>query len=42
MARAAGRKTTSKKTSTSDEQKYLCPYCLQEKKKSEFYMSSDP
>ena len=42
MARAAGRKTTSKKTSASDEQKYLCPYCLQEKKKSEFYMSSDP
>ena len=42
MARAAGRKTTSKKTSTSDEQKYLCPYCLKEKKKSEFYMSSDP
>ena len=42
MARAAGRKTTSKKTSTSDEQKYLCPYCLQEKKKSEFYVSTDP
>lgn len=42
MARAAGRKTTSKKTSASDEQKYLCPYCLHEKKKSEFYMSSDP
>ena len=42
MARAAGRKTTSKKTSTSDEQKYLCPYCLKEKKKSEFYVSTDP
>lgn len=43
MARAAGRKTTStKKTSVADEKKYLCPYCLKEKKKSEFYMSSDP
>lgn len=43
MARAAGRKTTStKKTSAADEKKYLCPYCLKEKKKSEFYMSSDP
>ena len=42
MARAAGRKTTSKKTSTVDDKKYLCPFCLKEKKKSEFYMSSDP
>ena len=41
MARAAGKKTTTKKTST-DEKKYLCPYCLKEKKKSEFYMNSDP
>ena len=43
MARSAGKKTTStKKTTVSDEQKYLCPYCNKEKKKSEFYMSSDP
>ena len=43
MARAAGRKTTStKKTSAADEKKYLCPYCLKEKKKSEFYVSTDP
>lgn len=41
MARSAGKKTTSTK-STSDEQKYLCHYCLKEKKKSDFYMSSDP
>ena len=42
MARAAGRKTTSRKTSTADDKKYLCPFCLKEKKKSEFYTSSDP
>lgn len=43
MARSAGKKTTStKKTTVSDEKKYLCPYCNTEKKKSEFYMSSDP
>lgn len=41
MARSAGKKTTTKKT-TTDEKKYLCPYCLKEKKKSEFYMNSDP
>lgn len=40
-ARSAGKKTTSKK-STDTEKKYLCPYCLKEKKKSEFYVSSDP
>ena len=43
MARSAGKKTTStKKTTVVDEKKYLCPYCNKEKKKSEFYMSSDP
>ena len=41
MARSAGKKTTSKKTA-ADEKKYLCPYCMREKKKTEFYMSSDP
>lgn len=41
MARSAGKKTTSKKTA-ADEKKYLCPYCMKEKKKSEFYMSTDP
>lgn len=43
-ARSAGRKTTTPKkiTATTDEKKYLCPYCNKEKKKSEFYMSSDP
>ena len=41
-ARSAGRKAPAKKTTAADEKKYLCPYCLKEKKKSEFYMSSDP
>ena len=41
MARSAGKKTTTKKTAV-DEQKYLCHHCLQEKKKSEFYVSTDP
>jgi hypothetical protein len=40
-ARSAGKKTTSKKTAT-DDKKYLCPYCMKEKKKTEFYMSTDP
>ena len=43
MARAAGRKTTSTKKNTSaDDRKYLCPYCLKEKKKGEFYVCTDP
>ena len=40
-ARNAGRKVAAKKTA-ADEKKYLCPYCLKEKKKSEFYVSTDP
>ena len=40
-ARNAGRKTPSKK-STADEKKYLCPYCMKEKKKGEFYVCTDP
>lgn len=42
MARSAGRKTTTPKKTTTDEKKYLCPYCLKEKKKSEFYVCTDP
>lgn len=41
MARAAGRKPAVKKN-PDDDRLYLCPYCLKEKKKSEFYMSTDP
>lgn len=42
MARSAGRKTTTTKKTAADDKKYLCPYCLKEKKKSEFYVSTDP
>lgn len=42
MARSAGKKATSTKKTTVDEKKYLCPYCNKEKKKADFYMSSDP
>ena len=42
MARSAGKKTTSTKKTVADDRKYLCPYCNKEKKKTEFYMSSDP
>ena len=42
MARSAGKKTTSNKKTVADDKKYLCPYCLKEKKKSEFYVSTDP
>ena len=41
MARSAGKKTTSTKK-TVDEPRYLCHHCLKEKKKSDFYMSTDP
>ena len=41
MARSAGKKAATKKT-TTDDQKYLCHYCLKEKKKSEFYVNTDP
>ena len=42
MARSAGKKTTSTKKTAADDKKYLCPYCLTEKKRSEFYVSTDP
>ena len=37
----AGKKAAPKKKTTV-EKKYLCPYCNKEKKKSDFYMSTDP
>ena len=42
MARTAGRKPAASKKTAEDDKKYLCPYCMTEKKKSEFYMSTDP
>ncbi len=45
----ATAKKTGKKTSTQknpkpkiEEPSYLCPYCNENKKKSEFYVSTDP
>lgn len=40
-ARSAGKRAPTK-TNTTEEIKYLCPYCLKEKKKKEFYVSTDP
>lgn len=41
-AKSAGKKAPAKKKTAADERKYLCPYCMKEKKKTEFYMSTDP
>lgn len=41
-ARSAGKKAPAKKKTAADDKKYLCPYCLKEKKKSEFYVCTDP
>lgn len=41
-ARSAGKRTATSNKNTTGDQKYLCHYCLKEKKKSEFYMSTDP
>ena len=42
MARAAGKRAPAAKKSPADDKKYLCPYCMKEKKKAEFYVSTDP
>lgn len=41
-ARSAGKKAPAKKKTAADEKKYLCPYCNKEKKRTEFYVSTDP
>ena len=41
-ARSAGKKSAPTKKTAADDAKYLCPHCLKEKKKSEFYISTDP
>lgn len=41
-ARNAGRKVSATKKTAADEEKYLCPYCMKEKKKKDFYVSTDP
>lgn len=42
MGRPAGRKIAPAKKTAADDKKYLCPYCNKEKKKTEFYVSTDP
>lgn len=41
-ARSAGRKTSAVKKTAVDDTKYLCHYCLKEKKKADFYGSTNP
>ena len=41
-ARSAGKKAPAKKKTAADDKKYLCPYCMKEKKKGEFYVCTDP
>lgn len=40
--RNAGKKSAAKKKTAADDKRYLCPFCLKEKKTAEFYTSSDP
>ena len=40
-ARSAGRKSSPAKKTAADDT-YLCPYCMKEKKKKDFYVSTDP
>lgn len=40
--RSAGRKTTPAKKTAADDKLYLCPYCMREKKKKDFYACTDP
>lgn len=40
--RNAGKRAPAAKKTAADDKKYLCPYCLKEKKRSEFYVSTDP
>lgn len=41
-ARSAGKRAPAAKKTAADDKKYLCPYCMKEKKKGEFYVSTDP
>ena len=40
--RSAGKKSAVKKKTVADDKKYLCHYCLKEKKRTEFYVSTNP
>ena len=41
-ARNAGKKAPPAKKTVADDKRYLCPYCMKEKKKGDFYVSTDP
>lgn len=41
-ARNAGKRAPSVKKTAADDKKYLCPYCMKEKKRTEFYVCTDP
>ena len=40
--RNPGKKAPAKKKTAEDDKKYLCSHCLREKKKKDFYVSTDP
>lgn len=40
--RNAGKKSAAKKKTAADDKRYLCHYCLKEKKRTEFYVSTNP
>ena len=40
--RSAGKKSAVKKKTVADDKKYLCHYCLKEKMRTEFYVSTNP
>jgi hypothetical protein len=42
MARAAGKRSPAAKKNPADDKRYLCPYCMKEKREGEFYASTDP
>lgn len=42
MARAAGKRSPAAKKNPADDKRYLCPYCMKEKREGEFYVSTDP
>lgn len=40
--RSAGKRAAPAKKTAADEKTYLCPYCMKEKKKKDFYVCTDP
>ena len=40
--RSAGKRAAPAKKTAADDKLYLCPYCMKEKKKKDFYACTDP